>query len=165
MSKRKRTEVCEVIANTLRRDHDGLASLIAKGADVNQRDSDGRTALHHAVINGDEGIVQALLCANADVHIADSDGWTPLHFAARGYHLALAEVLLEAGADIEALDSHGNTPLFRATFESRGRGDMIQLLMRHGADAGHANKHGVSPAGLAATIANYDVAKWFESKR
>jgi len=92
----------------------------------------------------------------------DASGWTALHFAAGGYHVALAEALLEAGADVDAEDSHGNTPLFRATFESYGRGEMTRLLVAHGADAAQPNKHGISPSGLAATIANYDVAKWFE---
>ena len=162
MSEHQRHAGNEVIACTLRRDLASLEAAIAHDTDVNARDGDGRAALHHAVVNGDGGIVAKLLGAGAAVRVRDASGWTPLHFAAAGYHIALAKVLIEAGADLDAEDLHGNTPLFRATFESRGRGNMIQLLRTYGADANHRNKHGVSPLGLAATIANYDVAKWFE---
>jgi ankyrin repeat protein len=49
-------------------------------------------------------------------------------------------------------------PLSHAVFESRGRGEMIRLLLSFGADKALKNKHGVSPENLARTIANYDVS-------
>jgi uncharacterized protein len=162
MKKSKRSRTPELIATTLSRDSRAIRDAIAAGADVNEVDRDGRTALHHAAIHGDLGAVELLLEAGAQPNISDSDGWTPLHFAAAAYHVPVAEALLRAGAAVDHEDAHGNTPLFRAVFESRGRGDMIRLLRAHGADASHINRHGVSPASLAATIANYDVGKWFE---
>jgi ankyrin repeat protein len=73
----------------------------------------------------------------------------------------MVSLLLTHGAVTEVEDANGNTPLFRAVFDSRGRGDVIALLLRAGADRDHENKHGVTPAQLAATIGNYDVAQFF----
>jgi uncharacterized protein len=62
---------------------------------------------------------------------------------------------------VDSEDIHGNTPLWRAVFNSRGRGDLIELLLSSGADRGHRNKRGKTPLDLANTIANYDVAQFF----
>jgi ankyrin repeat protein len=106
-------------------------------------------------------MAELLLDRGAAPNATDAQQWTPLLFAARDHHVVLAELLLRRGASVDAVDSSGNTPLFRATFDSRGRGDMITMLLRAGADPNHANMRGVSPAKLAATIANYDVKRWF----
>ena len=49
-----------------------------------------------------------------------------------------------------------------AVFNSRGSGELIELLRRHGADPYRENFHGVSPLGLARDIGNYDVAQFFQ---
>ena len=136
-------------------------SALEAGADINERDSDGRTALHHATIEGEERLVDLLLGRTAQPALADHEGWTPLHYAARGYELPIARRLLDAGAPVDVLDAHGNTPLFRAVFDSRGRGEMIRLLLQAGADRDRKNRHGTSPWDLAETISNYDVKQWF----
>jgi ankyrin repeat protein len=159
---KKRHAPSPVTQAVLGRDAQALAAAIAAGEDVDQPDKDGRTPLHHAAINGDVDAATQLIAAKADVSARDAAGWAPLHFAAGGWHLAVAELLIEAGAAVDPEDSNGNTPLFRAVFESRGRGEMIQLLLRRGADRSHANKHGMSPAALATNIANYDVSRWFQ---
>jgi ankyrin repeat protein len=63
---------------------------------------------------------------------------------------------------VDARDKHGNTPLSKAVFYSQGSGEMISLLLRWGADRDLKNNYGVSPVGLARSIANYDVARFFE---
>jgi ankyrin repeat protein len=121
----------------------------------------GRTPLHDAALAGDVEEARRLLQAGADPSAADDDGWTPLHAAAQNWHVDVVVALLEAGANVDARDSHGNTALSTAVFNSRGRGDVIVALRRHGADPHAANRHGVSPLALARTIANYDVAQHF----
>ncbi|MDQ3650521.1 MAG: ankyrin repeat domain-containing protein [Acidobacteriota bacterium] len=86
---------------------------------------------------------------------------TPLHFAVQNHLIEIAKVLIVHRAEVDAQDNYGNIPLFRAVFESRGRGDMIQLLLANGANP-HINKSGVTPLGLAQTISNYDVAQHFK---
>jgi ankyrin repeat protein len=59
-------------------------------------------------------------------------------------------------------DRHGNTPLGRAVFNSRGRGELITALLKAGADRYHRNAYGKTPTELANTIANYNVAQFFD---
>ena len=121
----------------------------------------GRTDLHYAANENEIEKAHDLIAAGARVDLPDDSGWTPLHFAAQSQSLPIAEALLAAGAPVDALDSDGNTPLSRAVFESRGRGELITLLRRHGADPKRENFHGVSPLSLARNIGNYDVAQFF----
>ena len=125
----------------------------------------GRTELHHAAFEGAVEKAQALLAAGAAVDALDDEGWTPLHAAAHSQSAAVAKLLLAAGAEVDAQDPYGNTPLSTAVFESKGRGDVIAVLRQHGADPHCENHYGVSPVSLARTIANYDVAQYFEDVR
>jgi hypothetical protein len=43
----------------------------------------------------------------------------------------------------------------------RGRGELIQLLRRHGADPWRPNNTGQTPVGTARLIGNYDIAQFF----
>lgn len=128
---------------------------------MTETDSAGRTELHYASAKGDIEQARALLAAGGDPGLADGTGWTPLHFAARGRHADIAVLLLDAGASVDAEDEHGNTSLWRAVFESKGDGSVITVLRARGADPRHANRHDVTPVGLARTIGNYDVAQFF----
>jgi ankyrin repeat protein len=159
----KRTKVpTPVIDAVLARDGAQLQAAIAAGGNIDETSGDGRTALHHACIEKEAELVDILLAAKARPDVADSNGMTPLHYAARSYQVGIAEKLVRSGVVVDAIDAHGNTPLFAATFDSKGRGDMIRLLLKAGADKNHTNKHGASPASLASTIANYDVAQWLK---
>ena len=135
-----------------------LARAIAEAANIDELDREGRTALFYAARDGNIVMVSALLGRGSDPNACDRNFETPLHFAAREYRPEVAKLLLRAGARIGAQDVHGNTPLWRAVFASRGRAEMIELLVSAGADKSLKNRHGVSPEDLAKTIANYDVA-------
>ena len=129
-------------------------------ADVDALDREGRTALFYAAQGGDTAIALELIRHGANVNAQDKEQKTPLHFAAGAYQVEVAELLLKNGAIVDAVDAHGNTPLSDAIFESRGRGGMIKLLLSFNADKSLKNKHGVSPEGLAKSIANYDVGQF-----
>jgi len=119
--------------------------------------------LIEAVIDNRLDEVRAMLANNVDVDQQDEIGYTALHYAAQNYLVDIALFLLEHKASVDVKDSYGNTPLFRAVFNSKGRGEMIKLLLRFGADKNLKNNHGVSPIDLAGTIANYQVAPFFSN--
>jgi ankyrin repeat protein len=125
-------------------------------------DREGRSDLHYAARDGDVAAVRRLLAAGEEVNLPDKRGWTPLHFAAQAVSAAVTEVLLAHGAAVDPQDSFGNTPLSTATFSSRGDGSVIRVLRSAGADPMKKNKSGVSPLSLARTIANFNVAQFYD---
>ncbi|GHG16062.1 hypothetical protein GCM10017567_37530 [Amycolatopsis bullii] len=134
-------------------------TIEAGGAEV--ADRYGRSELHYCALDGDGAQARALLAAGLDPDAADQQGHTPLHLATQQGNVEVATVLLDAGARVDAVNEYGNSPLFAAVFAYRGRGDLIELLRRHGADPHRANISGQTPVGLARLIANYDVRKYF----
>ena len=74
---------------------DEVRAALARGGDVNDKDSDGRTALMWAVWKNNNSIVKLLLDQPAvKVNEKDDDGWTALHFAAWSNNPEGARMLL-----------------------------------------------------------------------
>ena len=122
----------------------------------------GRTGLHYAALNGDLSETLRLLAAGLDACAKDDHGFTPPHFSTQSNCLPVSEALLSAGAEVDAVDRNGNTPLSNAVFYSGGAGALITLLLRCGADPNLENNHGVSPIGLARTMANPELVRFFD---
>lgn len=146
----------------LRHSIDELRAALLHGAPVDALDREQRTALFYTTKDGDIELSEELLRHGADANAQDKNLEGPLHFAAREYQLEAAKRLMDAGARVDIQDVHGNTPLFRAVYGSRGRGEMIKLLLSRGANKNLANKHGVSPESLANTIANHNVRQFLQ---
>lgn len=141
-----------------------VQTLIKDDCDVNVQDREECTPLMRASLLGYTDLVDLLLHSGANTAIHDKLGKTALHYAAQEYHADVAHKLLEAGSSVDSQDTHGNTPLGNAVFYSQGRGAMISLLRQYGANENLANRHGVTPFGLARTIANYDVLQHFKDE-
>jgi uncharacterized protein len=139
-----------------------VQKLIAEGIDLDTRDKGGSTALMRASLLSYGELVKLLIKAGADANLHDNIGKTALHYAAQEYQDEIARFLIEAGADVNSQDIHGNTPLSDAVFYSKGRGLLIELLRKSGANDNLSNKHGVTPISLAKTISNFDVAQFFK---
>src|SRR3954449_6345736 len=108
--------------------------LLKAGADPDVPDEDGRTPLVSAVLGGSIGLAGLLLEAGADVNAQDSRGFTALHFAAEEQLPEMARLLLAKGANPNARDADGVTPLGRAVFSEREHRDVIQTLVKAGAN-------------------------------
>ncbi len=74
-------------------DVDALKELLQGGANKDEKDDEGRTALHFACGYGEIACARELIKAGADVDAKDGNDNTPLHYAA-GYGQAEAIQLL-----------------------------------------------------------------------
>ncbi|HZY85644.1 MAG TPA: ankyrin repeat domain-containing protein, partial [Gemmataceae bacterium] len=74
-----------------------LLELLQKGANVNDKDDDGRTALHRAAARGHKSALIALLAMGADMGEKDGKGRTPLMTAAEAGNAEVVTLLVAPG--------------------------------------------------------------------
>lgn len=117
-------------------DVDRLGELLDGDADlVGAYSEDGYTPLHFAAFFDQGKAVRLLLDRGADVGaVARNDMQVqPLHSAVAADSREVAAALLIAGADPNAKQQGGYTPLMAAE-QNEKEGDMVRLLMDHGAE-------------------------------
>ena len=87
--------------------------LLHAGADINAKDLDECTPLHHAVLQNDFATVNLLLRAGADMNALAGNQLTPLMGACSQMHVAkgMAKYLIEQGADTSFKNEEGLTVL------------------------------------------------------
>ncbi|WP_433400206.1 ankyrin repeat domain-containing protein [Streptomyces sp. CA-146814] len=120
-----------------------VARLLSDGTEVDGLGGDGRSALDLAVHAGHVDAVRVLLEAGADPRQrAGAYGEvTPLGLAAMYGYVAVAELLLDAGATTGAQGRLNSPPLvLAATSTEHGHPQMVDLLLRRGADIGEVKK-------------------------
>lgn len=109
-----------------------VSRLLRERAVVDERQSDGATALHWGVYRDNLDIVDMLLRAGADVNAVNRLGTAPLWLAAMNGSSQLIGRLLEAGANPNVTLPEGETPLMTAA--RSGAVDGVRALVAAGAD-------------------------------
>lgn len=99
------------------------------GADLNVRDTHGRTALMHAVIKQRHEVINALVELGADLDLRDGS-MTALMYAIHRGDFRLAKVLIEGGANLNIADNFGETAL--NYYAAKNDVQMIEELVRRG---------------------------------
>ncbi len=131
-----------------------IQSLLRQGADVNARDNDGNTALHHlfTVVGNIDARLNALLVAHPDVNLATHKGTTPLMIldVCRDPKERVSRVkkLLELHAKVDLKDSEGRTAAMRYV-EKDDNAEALKLLLDAGADPKLRNRNGKTLLQLA----------------
>eukprot|EP01133_Synstelium_polycarpum_P002608 gene2608-2994_t len=127
---------------------EGVAQMIAAGADINVMNDWNRSPLHFAAIGGHTEIVALLLSKGAKVNCATNRGATPLNYASRSGRTECVSLLLENGADVNCCDNANNTPLHAAITNNEVK-TAIALVNNYGADVNVANRDDATPLHLA----------------
>jgi ankyrin repeat protein len=143
-----------------RGDVPAIRVLIAGGADPNEFDITGQTALHWAARGGHplgphscrgEGaeraaVVDALIEAGGDINVTDrrgatqggASGWTPLHVALHHEQFITAARMLERGANPN-IRSHQGTTVMAMAAEQGAPTALLRDLLARGFDPSHAS--------------------------
>lgn len=117
---------------------------INKFIDVNCSNNKGYNPLHVAVIYGHTDIVKMLIKYGADVNsLTTSEQYTALHLAVQNKMSNIIDILLKSEkCDLNKQDNFGNSVLHYAC--SIGDANIINKLLKHGADIGIINKKFIS---------------------
>ncbi len=115
-----------IVASTWGRT-ESVRLLLNEGADVNNTDRDGQTALYLACWNSHEEVIRILLGNGADVENTNVNQFTPLILTAGHNHSSsIVRLLLEAGAEIDRVGVGGKTALEWARQQERC--EVVQIL-------------------------------------
>ena len=153
----------KLIHSAARCGHSDLVEYLVEqqGSDVNAKDDDGWTPLHHATyINYKLDTVKALVSLGADIHAKVSVSKcqarsTPLHLAAgSNRHPDMVKTLVSFGADIHAKTKlNEKTPLHIAG--EHGNLETVKELLSFGADIHARTKNGLTTLHLTASEGDF----------
>lgn len=104
--------------------------LIARGAEVDAVDNEGRTPLHKAAVSGGKEAAVILLAHGADPTVESVYEDTPMHAAAQSGKQEIVVLLLAHGVDVNLKNGDGMTPMDSACLKEQL--DMISFLRKHG---------------------------------
>lgn len=108
-----------------------VETLIKRGANVNFKDNQGRTALFCVCENGYKKIAKTLIDAGSEINYEDNSGCTPLELAFIHKKLEISKLLIRKGANVNYINKNGNSILSRAAIYSCK--ELIKLLIKKGA--------------------------------
>ena len=139
---------------------DVILKLVELRANVNSKDSEGLSALHHAAHTRSTDVTLKLVELRADLNSADPEGLSALHHAVRWRNTDVILKLVELKANMDSKDPEGLTALHNAA--RGGSTDVVQCLIDlRAAVQCHAHLDGFchSPLWLACDGGHQDVVK------
>ncbi|KAL5796815.1 hypothetical protein ACOSQ2_001635 [Xanthoceras sorbifolium] len=135
-----------------------VTNLIDNGADVNNKDLDGRSMIFLAVKAGNINVMRVLIASGCKI---DDSIDRVLHEAASMNRVDLIELLITTFKnciDVNSVDSNGRTPIHHAA--SRGHAQVIQFYESFGgARTDIFDRNGCSPLHLAAENGHLEAVK------
>ncbi|VDP80693.1 unnamed protein product [Echinostoma caproni] len=112
------------------------------------KDSDGKSALHYAIVENHQEVVRQLLSACADPNVESNTMDAPIIEASRrGYHSCI-DILLSHGAQKDKRTKRGQTPLHLAVEQNRL--ETVEALLLAGAKLDPRDNDGLTPLEVAA---------------
>lgn len=143
--------------------------LIEKGAQIEAKDTRGRTPLLICAMESHVEVAQVLVQHGAQVNSKTGGGNTPLNFATSYGHIDMVKLLIQNGAQVDIKGQHGNTPL-HGIMQSRGIGakrhfEIVKYLIEHGAPIDTKNNISETPFDKANRNGHIEIAKYLLEKK
>ncbi|XP_008206684.1 ankyrin-1 isoform X1 [Nasonia vitripennis] len=101
----------------------------------------GETLLHSATKHRHCEIIEMLISRKANVHAKDAFGKIPIFYAIESNDKTIVELFLNNGVDVRAYPELLHYVIIKC---SNNCMDMIDILLKHGADINYCDKHGVN---------------------
>ncbi|PVY79343.1 hypothetical protein C7414_10526 [Cupriavidus alkaliphilus] len=115
-----------------------VSALLARGASIDARDAQGRTALLLATHHNRVQAARVLIDAGADVNAQDAIHDSPYLYAGARGHNEILRLTLAHGADLRSTNRYGGTALIPAA--ERGHVETVRMLIAAGVAVDHVNK-------------------------
>lgn len=129
--------------------------LLRRGVDLDIRNGDGKTAI---LVATNPETLQLLCKKGADMNAQDPKGMTALHHATSSGNVSMAKILLRNGANTEIRGGdYKKTALHMAAL--RGDGEIVQMLLNHGAMIDGKDINGVTPLSKAVIARSVEVVE------
>lgn len=149
-----------------RRDPRMVALLVALGATANALDAQRHDAVTIAAVNGDLATMKAALDAgNRATNVTSPYDGTALIASAHLGHVEIVRELTRRGAPLDHVNNLGWTALIEAVVLGDGgprHRDIVRILLAAGADAGIADRNGLTPRALAVQRGYPEMAALFD---
>lgn len=131
---------------------DMVELLLTKGADIHGLTSDFEPPVLTAARCGHKDVFTCLLSNGATLQATDANGNTMLFTCILAYEPNAADMLLEAGMDPNGQTPDGSAYALHAAMVyaiPSGKYEMVECLLRHGADPNVRDQHGMTPLKMA----------------
>ena len=110
-------------------DKDKVEQLLSDGAEIDSKDSKGRTALITASSGGHTTVTDLLLERGAHIDLQDDEGFSALMTACQNGHIETTSLLLDKDADTFLKNSNGKTA-FDLAIENRNNTELLPLFTK-----------------------------------
>ncbi|SFT23981.1 ankyrin repeat domain-containing protein [Paenibacillus sp. BC26] len=117
----------ELIAAAERGDVEKVARFLNEGANINEQDARGRTAIMAATHANKPDVVRLLIEAGADINVQDNMRDNPFLYAGAEGRLDILKLLIEAGADMKLTNRYGGNALIPAS--EKGHVENVRVLL------------------------------------
>lgn len=135
------------------RDTRRAQEIISSGINLNQHDRFGRTPLNEAIEDHLSAVAIEMINKGADVNLTPSRQFSPLMTSAWYCEKEILMSLLDHGAKVDARDEDGATALIYGSANCK-RGEIVQVLLRAGANPNAAANNGYTGLIAAAESGN-----------
>lgn len=140
-----------------------VSVLLASKADFDTRDGYGYTPLRWAAELGYADVAKQLLEAGANPDLSNSVHASPIHLWDHNRNEENLELLRAYGQTVVQKGLGGCTPLYAAV--EMGHDEIVQLILKNGADPNIANEEGDTPLRRAVRLTRGKMVKWLKAYR